>query len=374
MTGNQKLDWLCADDITPAIRRQRGRDIDALISWSAHPLLGGGGEGLGVWRVRGTALIDHTVEEWSLVLKGWKAPERDIDPAAFDDPHREVSLYRSGMLNDIPDGIHAPRYLGDLERADGSFWVWLEDLATVPQPLWNTERYMMVARQLGRFSGSWIANRPLPDHPNLSRNWLRQWVEASGPPKEAIARTSGDALVQQSYPPRAVDAYNRLWEERESHFAVLDALPRTFAHLDVFPRNMFFRPRAGGDDEIVLVDWSFAGIAGLGEELVPLVPASAVLMQIPISEARHLLGGVLDLYIEGLRDTGWDGDADLVRSGYERAVVLRYGLGAVRTVLLTLTGAIPPEVVEQNFGRSFDEVIENGSAFGDWMCELVEGM
>lgn len=374
MTGNHPMDWLSTDDLAPAIRRQRGRDFDALISWTSHPLFGGGGAGLGVWLLTGTVLSDNMVEEWSLVVKGWKAPEGEIDPASFDNPHREMDLYRSGILTDNPDGISAPRYFGNLERADGSFLVWLEDLTTIPQPLWNTDRYMMVARQLGRFSGTWLANRPLPGHPSLSRRWLRQWVEASGPPKAAIARVASTPLVQRSYPPRAINAYSRLWDERESHFAILDALPQTFAHLDVFPRNMFFHPGPDGAEDIVLIDWSFAGIAAIGEELAPLVPASAVLMQIPISEARHLLGRVLEHYIDGLRETGWDGDAELVRAGYERAVVLRYGLGGVRTVLSVLTGDTPPEIVEQSFGRSFDDVIENGAAFGEWMCELVEGM
>ncbi|WP_367320113.1 hypothetical protein [Streptomyces sp. HUAS ZL42] len=66
----------------------------------------------------------------------------------------------------------------------------------------------------------------------------------------------------------------RLHHDREWFLQVTEALPRAFCHLDMWPANV----RSDGPDRVAL-DWAFA----------------------------------YDAHLHGLRQSGWDGDEQLVR-------------------------------------------------------------
>lgn len=131
------------------------------------------------------------------------------------------------------------------------------------------------------------------------------------------------------YPPDLVEAYLRLWVERERFLRAIERLPQTFCHLDVFRRNMFARRGADGQNQTVLIDWSFAGIAAIGEELACLIVASVELFEVEVARAVELDRIVFDGYLAGLRDAGWQGDPRQVRFGFVASAVLRYGVGTL---------------------------------------------
>src|SRR5690606_7261739 len=119
----------------------------------------------------------------------------------------------------------------------------------------------------------WLASRPLPVAPYLSRNWMRNWAELSGPALDAFMRDADLARRATVYPPEVLDGFSRLWRQRHALYAELQRLPQTFCHLDAFSRNIFVREQIGEPDDTILIDWSYAGIGAIGEDLVPLVGA-----------------------------------------------------------------------------------------------------
>lgn len=164
--------WLSVNDLAAPVHRRLGRDDAVITDWTSHRLVGGG-EGLGVWRLSGTAVTDGTVQPWSVILKGWPPQEPGTNPSAWNWPHRELELYRSGLLTDLPGGIQAPECYGDIEGPDGSVWLWLEEIEDPGEKRWSLDRYAMVARHLGQFNGAYLAGYDLPTNPWLSRHWLR---------------------------------------------------------------------------------------------------------------------------------------------------------------------------------------------------------
>src|SRR5918996_981535 len=148
--------------------------------WSCRPLGGGAGEGLGLYRVAGSARVRGVTYPWALVVKVCAATD-GTDPGAWDYPAREVRAYGSGLLAALPGGLATPRCLAVEAQPDGTTRLWLEAVADAHPGPWSLGRYAIVARHLGRFNGAFLAGTPLPAQPWLSRGWLRNFVEPSGP-------------------------------------------------------------------------------------------------------------------------------------------------------------------------------------------------
>jgi hypothetical protein len=68
------------------------------------------------------------------------------------------------------------------------------------------------------------------------------------------------------------------------------------------------------------------GIGAAGEDMAGLVSANLALREVDPTQGDALDKVVFSGYMGGLRDIGWQGDADLVRFGYTAASALRYGL------------------------------------------------
>lgn len=362
--------WVTTSEISIPLVRKLAEERTSITDWTCSRLAGGGGEALGVWRLAGQALTADRIQTWSMILKGWAPPAHGTDQSAWNWPHREMEMYRSGLLNDLPGGIRAPACYGETERPDGSVWLWLEDITDDTIGPWPLASYGRVARQLGRFNGAYLAGRSRPEDQCISRNWLRQWVEAAAPYVEQLVRSNDHPLVRQVYPSHVIEAYMRLWTEREASFALLDQLPQTFCHLDAFRRNLFIRKGLNGSDDTVMIDWGFAGLAGIGEELASLIAASVVFMEVPFSDAEALQALVLAEYIEGLRDAGWQGDSEIVETGYRVAAGLRYGIGAVRMMLPALLDEGSHTHMEQLFGRPMSQIIAYNADLNRWLAAL----
>jgi hypothetical protein len=124
-------------------------------------------------------------------------------------------------------------------------------------------------------------------------------------------------------------------------------------HLDIFRRNVLARHDS---DEYVLVDWAYAGVGAIGEELVPLVKAELFYFEVEPSLADEVERTVLAGYVDGLRAAGWQGDARLAELGYAAAATLRYTLGELGTALTTLSDERSYPEVEHILGRPMHEV------------------
>jgi hypothetical protein len=282
-----------------------------------------------------------------------------------------MELYRSGMLKDLPGGIRAPRCYGDMEREDGSVWVWLEDITDGTQPPWPIARYGMVARQLGQFNGAWLMDRQLPDTTFLSRSWLREWVDLSRPAFETFMSDADLARSAGVYPPEVLAGLGRLWSQRQEIYDQMSQLPQVLCHLDAFSRNIFIRERPGNPDDTILIDWSFAGIGAIGEDLIPLVGGSVGFLDAPVETIGELSETAMDGYIAGLGDAGWHGDTTAMRRLFPAALGLRYGIGPMRLILYGLLDPAGIALMERMFGHPIDEVISNTLAFNTWVARRL---
>lgn len=364
-------EWLTTPDVERALRFLPGFDDATLEEWTGGPLEGGTGDCLGVWRLEGSARSEGTPRRWTAVLKGWAGHEVGDPPSAWNWPHREMMLYRSGMLDSLPGGIRAPRHYGDIERADGSIWVWLEDITDAIQAPWPLDRYATIARQLGQFNGAWLVDRSLPDSPFLSRNWLRAWVELAGPAVKAFTTNVDLARRGRVYPPEVLDGLARLWRQRNELYREMSRLPQTFNHMDAFSRNIFVRQRPGEPDDTILIDWSYAGIGAIGEELVALVGASVGFLDAPVATIGEMARTGLDGYLAGLGDAGWHGDTAGLARVFHSAMGLRYGIGSMRFIHQCLGEPDGDRVIETRMGCSSEEYFANMLAFNTWVVRAL---
>jgi hypothetical protein len=195
------------------------------------------------------------------------------------------------------------RTAAELEVAD------LEELATA------------VGRSQGRAE--------LPTDPWLSRGFLRDYAGSR-------VADFGVYDIEAAWAGVADDTRNDLRElhrNRDRLFAIMEALPRTVCHLDLFPNNVFATA-----DGVGLIDWSFSGDGAIGEDVGNLIPDSVFDLQLAASELPVLEDRLPRAYLAGLRLAGWSGDDRLVMLGIHASAV-KYDWLAPRVMAKTLANA-----------------------------------
>jgi hypothetical protein len=345
--------------------------IDGL-SWSCQQLHGGVGLGTAIYRFSGEGHDQGQKVPWSLILKTLCPAEDNADVTAWNYYRREADAYQSGWLDDVPGGLAAPRCFGVFDHQDGTSWIWLEDVADDLSSPWSLEHYGLVARHLGQFNGAYLVDQPLPSWSWLSSGWLRKVIENSAPAIPLVRDSLDHVLMRRWLPGDISDSYFRLWEERGVYLDAVDRLPHTLCHLDVFRRNLFARRTADGDYESVAIDWAFAGKGAMGEDLVPLVLASAMFYEIDLDQAQALEEIVFEGYLGGLSDAGWRGDPRQVRLGYAASASLRYRFNDMgRWLAVVLDENLHP-MVEHAMGKPVGEVFDQVARVGRFSDRLAD--
>jgi Phosphotransferase enzyme family len=166
-----------------------------------------------------------------------------------------------------------------------------------------------VAVALGRSQGA----QPRVADPWLSRGFLRAYSGSRPADLSIIERDAAwrHPLVHRHFPPSLRTGLRRLHAAHERLLAIMEALPRTICHLDVWPLNVVIRP--GG--EVVLLDWAFTGDGALGEDIGNLIPDSVFDLLLPADALDDLDERLTHGYLRGLREAGWSGEDRVVRLG-----------------------------------------------------------
>jgi hypothetical protein len=368
------LSGVDAATLAPMVRELLDESEAVIVGeWTCRPLGGGAGEGIGLYRVSGLARARGATHPWALVVKVCAATD-GADPGAWDYPAREGLAYGSGLLAALPGGLSTPRCLAVEAQPDGTSRLWLEAVTDAHPGPWPLDRYAVVARDLGRFNGAYLAGAPLPEQPWLSRGWLRDFVEPSGPNVADLERLAGPGaspLVRQLYLSPVVSEITRLWTEREQFLAALDRLPRTFCHQDAFRRNLLHRAGPEGE-ELVAVDWAYASHGAVGEELGQLVVASLFFFETVGIAPRELDAACFAGYMAGLREAGWAGDERLVRLGFTAAAALRHTVGLLGQIVPVVSDPTLRPAMEELFGRPLEEVAAAWAELWPFQFELAE--
>lgn len=350
------------------MRQALGNDALEVTDWRYGPLVGGSfGDSL-LYRWTGNAHDPASTKRipWAIILK--HVSRR----AELDSGTREARAYQSQLLADLPGGMAAPRCFAVEEWAGHLLWMWLEELTDhVGQP-WPLTRYRLAARHLGRFNGAYLAGRPLPNEPWLSRGFLRAWVKRRATSAAKLSSYGEHPLVCRAFPPAVADGVLRLWRDQDTLFDALDQLPQTLCHLDANPANLFARRAADGQEQTVAIDWSCVGAAPLGVEIVSLVSSGLMRGIIELAAARELDELVFAGYLAGLHEAGWQGDPRVVRFGYTAVSALRYLLAFTGVSLRIALREDDHAWAEQRYGRPIEEIMDREGAWRRFLLVLAD--
>ena len=97
---------LDASMLWPIVGHALDASVAVLVEWSVVPILAGDGQGLGVFRVSGSARVDSEPRGWSVILK--VLPATPGSPTGWNYPVRDALAYERGLLEDLPPGLGAP--------------------------------------------------------------------------------------------------------------------------------------------------------------------------------------------------------------------------------------------------------------------------
>ena len=311
--------------VTPDVLRDVFGDGTDTVSWSDRLDQGVAGATVGVWRAS-VSSRDHTrnsaiLKVVSAVDNGhsrWAPSDRRDDPMYW---RREADLYEFGWFDELPSSIRPPRLYREDTLADGAIAMWMEDLQGVPGEQWSLAEYERAALLLGAAQATLAeeAYRPIPE---LSRGWLRTYVGKREIDEELLLSDDAQtkALLDPMVDPETRRSYVDMWHKRDQYLAVLDALPKTACHLDFWPPNLFLE----SSDSLAMIDWAYAGIGTVGEDIGNLLPDSVDDGFFPYERAHDLTEAVSAGYIDGWRSVDAGMDPRVLRLGFLMSAVTKY--------------------------------------------------
>jgi hypothetical protein len=360
--------------LTELVRRATGRETLTVSDWQYRsiyePIVP---TTVGVYRLEGHGVAGTETVAWSLVLKIVRAAAPSDAGAWGEDLaspaywKRDVLMYQSGLFDHLPDGLAAPRCLLISEHPGEELWVWLEDIVD-DLPRWPLARYRLAARHLGRFNGGVIVGRALPDYPWLTKSLLRTYSGFDAARFADLAPLMSHERVRRVWPKPLLEGLQQLWAAREDTLALLARLPQTLCHRDAGRVNLFARRRPDGGEETVAIDWGWAGIGALGEEIAPVVVAPVLRFQdVEPAELAQLAALAFEGYLEGLHDAGWRGDPEQVRQGFVATMAMRYGLFRI----VEAADDAQREGMERIIGHPIEEVAERVATIRRFVLDQV---
>lgn len=350
-------------ELIAALQNMFETDDVTLDSWQQHAPKGAIGMSAGaVSRLTGAATVGGVQRSWSLIRKGLTPPQsrqastsHELEnPSGINYWKREFSIYRSGLLDELPVPMAAPRCYHATET-DAGCTVWLEEVRD-ELPVWPLERFGLAARSLGAFNGLYLTQRPIPDYPWFTEEIDRQREQKNRKSLGRVDELRQQPIVRRGWPEDVIEGILRISQERELFFQTLHRLPRVLRHADAGRRNLMSRRGKAGQTETVAIDWGYAGIGPVGSEIAPTVVSSAIWFQgVTPEQLPELEEIVFDGYLQGLRQSGWQGDSRLARLGYLCTVALRFGIAIVIPEILALEQTNLTSMKDNIFGWSMEE-------------------
>lgn len=300
MSIDSRLEAVDRETLAPLVRQALGSAAAPISDWYYERLTGG--TVASVYRFHGSR---PNAADWSLILKVLHQWARPRDPESW---RRELLLYRSGLLDELPEGFGVPRCLGIAEPSPSEIWLWLEEVKGATGEEMSLNDHVQAARRLGQLQARYLTGHPLPAY-----SWLST--------QRGLEYSSGRwgrgalALLQE----RAPDGLLRLWADRDRLLDAFGRLPLTLCHRDFNAGNLFVR-----DDRVMAIDWDCAGVGMIGEDLADLVCEALVYFGFDLRKAEDLAETTFASYVNGLREGGWLGDPALARTGFAMSSALNW--------------------------------------------------
>jgi len=349
--------------LTKAVRMDQHDPDLVILDWTVapinHELLTDTTAGL--FRFNGLGQSAKGNRSWTVVLKCMNNPKQSSQqPREASYWRREIMAFQSGLLEQLPSGVRAPRCYGVMENEDGA-WVWTEYIQEATGKQWSLDYFQRTARQLGRFQGAYLCGTPLPDQPWLCApffgiGWAEQngWSGFMNPEFEQNAWKL--PIVQGALDDKQKLRMLQLIAENLRFDLVNTRLPQVLCHNDVHRKNfMWTLSPQTGEEELIGVDWAFTGPGAVGNDLGELVGNSMYFFDYDPYDVETLETALLDGYLAGIADHRVRIDPRLVRLGY---------LISLSFFMETLPGwtafILPPDSgvnVQAMYGHSAKEVL-----------------
>ncbi len=300
------------------------------------------------------------MKAWQVVVKTFKDPGTQLDARHLRYWKRELLAMQSGFLANLPGPITAPRCYGT-RQYEGGAWVWMEHIVDSINTAWTANQYVFAAYELGRFNARCFVNHSLPDYPWLCKGHVRTKLETL-PPHHAW----DSPFVSHAFPNHMRERILHLWDERTRFYDALERLPQIFSHFDFHSRNLLIRRQEDGTNQIVAIDWAWAGYGALGADLYSVVGGSALIFEIEAADVAEIEAAAFEAYLSGLSEAGWTGNPEMVRLAYNICFAMFLAGCAPALTAYATTDNMEAFVVRQ-FKRSRSEIALGWSA----LCELA---
>jgi hypothetical protein len=369
----RRLEAILDAELVDVVRHVTGRPETAVVDWQWQVLHGSRGEITGgVYRIRGMTRDQDGDRPWSVILKLVRpAGSFSHDPAHHYYWRREWFVYQAPdiLLPTPDDDLAAPRCFG-AGGDDEDFWLWLEDIVEIPPKPWLVSHYGLVAQHLGTFNGRFLTNRPVPRQPWLAANVLRSYVQGYAEEWTSLKVLPDSPLGRLGWSPDHMEQVRAAWDERDTFLAMESWLPRVACHSDACDANLLCRTTVAGVEQTVAVDWAFAGIGPIGQDLASLL--RSYLGPNDPGDLAELDRMLFTGYLDGLRRAGWTGDARVPRLGYAVAASLRYAMNPAAFLTAAITDEGPRRTLEVAFARSFADLLDRIVRLRNYCLQLME--
>ena len=310
--------------LTDAVRKDKHDPQLVVLDWTVEPIQHEilADTTTGLFRFSGHCQSANGNRPWAVVLKYIHNPKQwSQQPRESSYWRREILAFQSGLLEQLPPGVRAPRCYGIKEIEYGA-WVWIEYIQEATSKQWSLDYFQRTARQLGRFQGAYLCGTPLPEQPWLCQpffgiGWAEQngWSGFMDPEFEQNAWKS--AIAPGDLDDRQKLRLLQLIVEKLRFDLVNNRLPQVLCHNDVHRKNlMWTHSSLTGEQELVGLDWAFTGPGAVGNDLGELVGNSMYFFDYDPYDVETLEAALLDGYLAGIADNRLDIDPRLVRLGY----------------------------------------------------------
>lgn len=337
------------DMVEMIARRALARPDAALISWQAARLSGGRETNSSIYRIDILARFQAASQrqEITVVLKIVDVNDKLDNPAHWNYCRQEAQLYDQGIVRSEMGGINAPHCYGVLGEPS-RLLIWLEYIADQQDHNWTDTQVREVAFALGRFNGYGCNNPLIREAKAASRQWLRSYVQSNSSFIEQIPKLKAHPLVGKALETDLLPQYLNFCAERMLWLERLESLPQTFCHLDIHRGNVAIQMTGDDQRRIVAMDWSFSGIASIGQEIGPLIHANRRMPNI------HELA--IGAYIRGLQAAGYSDKADCVWWSGAISAALTYCVAQVGLFINNLLDEREHQALVEGFGVPIEDI------------------
>jgi phosphotransferase family enzyme len=340
-TGHrERLGWALpsARELRSTVRAVLDRQDAEVIDWWVDPVDVALTQPVtaGVHRVRGIAATSTGMIPWSVFVKRVHSfrhvelpagmPDGLLDWATRVSPwDYEVDVYWSDLHDLLPAGLRLPRLYRVHDGGDERLALWLEDVQTVPDAVWDLPRFERAATLLGRLAARLTLADALPTSASRTPGEVTR-LAYEGPVRlmalpplldEATWRHPLLAGRDPALPADLAELAGRL----PRLLARIQRLPQALMHGDAAPQNLLVPADDPGG--FVAVDWSTGGLAPVGYDLGQLLIGMAHAGRLSVEDLPEISGTIVPAYAAGL---AWDGmpvDVRAVQLGFEAVLVLR---------------------------------------------------